>query len=212
MSLASRGITGARVACAVWASAILTGLAILTAYENAPGDQGEPPALWPEATSLHRTQGVMTLLMVAHPICPCTRASLGELARIVARAGGRLHAYVLFVSPEGADSTWSRGDLWNEAAAIPGVSVVEDHDGMEADRFGVAVSGHVLLYDARGRLSFSGGITPARGHSGDSTGRAAVLALLEGRSPSHSRSFVFGCSLLGAADRAHGGRAHCNHS
>jgi hypothetical protein len=74
--------------------------------------------------------------------------------------------------------------------------MVHDHDGVEARRFGAATSGQVILYDARGTLLFSGGITPARGHSGDSTGRDAILALLIDGSSEASETPVFGCSLF----------------
>ncbi len=67
---------------------------------------------------------------------------------------------------------------------------------MEAGRFGVKGSGHVLLYQPSGRLVFSGGITPSRGHEGDNPGRAAVISLvLQGRSPVN-RTPVYGCPLL----------------
>ncbi len=69
-------------------------------------------------------------------------------------------------------------------------------DGDEARRFGAATSGHVMLYDAAGRLHFSGGITPARGHEGDSLGRDAVIDLIEAyRSAGRRCSPVFGCPL-----------------
>ena len=40
--------------------------------------------------------------------------------RLMARAGGRLDAHVLFVEPADAPADWLQGDLWSEAAAIPG--------------------------------------------------------------------------------------------
>jgi hypothetical protein len=56
----------------------------------------------------------------------------------------------------------------------------------------------VILYDAAGRLRFSGGITAARGHAGDNLGRSAIVELLEGDSPTATATPVFGCSLLEA--------------
>ena len=38
--------------------------------------------------------------------------------------------------------------------------------------------GHVLLYDKNGALVFSGGVTPARGHEGDSIGNSMILAII----------------------------------
>ncbi|HEY6421580.1 MAG TPA: hypothetical protein VIX59_21490 [Candidatus Binataceae bacterium] len=36
-----------------------------------------------------------------------------------------------------------------------------------------------MLYDRRGRLLFSGGITGARGHFGDNAGVSAIVALID---------------------------------
>jgi hypothetical protein len=81
--------------------------------------------------------------------------------------------------------------------AIPGVPSVDDEGGVEAKRFGVATSGHVLLFDRAGRLLFSGGITPARGHEGDSLGRDALIERLAGTRTisGPATSPVFGCPL-----------------
>jgi len=114
----------------------------------------------------------------------------------MARAGDRLTADVLFVTPPGASGGWEATDLWRGAAAIPGVTVVDDLDGVEARRFGALTSGQVLLYDAGGQLRFSGGITPARGHAGDNAGRSAIVALVESASSAPVETPVFGCSLL----------------
>ena len=58
---------------------------------------------------------------------------------------------------------------------------VLDPGGAEARRFGVATSGHVLLYDTRGDLIFSGGITPGRGEQGDNAGPGGVARPDHGR-------------------------------
>jgi hypothetical protein len=133
--------------------------------------------------------------MLAHPHCPCTRASIGELALLMAHVQGRLTATVLFLSPSDMPAAWEQTDLWEDAAAIPGVTVMRDADGAEARRFGAVTSGQVIVYDASGRVLFSGGITPSRGHAGDNQGRSAIVALLDG-DPSVRGSRVFGCSLV----------------
>src|SRR6185436_16026935 len=120
-----------------------------------------------------------TLLMLAHPRCSCTAASLDELAEVLARTTTAPKTYVVFLKPEGVTSGWEQTDLWRRAAALPGVTAVVDDKGLEARRFGAETSGQTLLYDARGQLVFSGGITGARGHAGDNAGRAGLLALLE---------------------------------
>ena len=184
------------IAGALWVMAVGSGMTMLWAYAEAPGAAASPPAVWPRDSRIRPSAERATLVMLAHPYCPCTRASIEELDRLMAQAGDRLTADVLFVTPSDAGGGWDATDLWRSAAAIPGVSVRDDPDGIEARRFGALTSGQVLLYDAAGRLRFSGGITPARGHAGDSAGRSVIVALLAGASPASVETPVFGCSLL----------------
>jgi hypothetical protein len=181
----------------LWLLAAVHGMAILADYENTPGAPGDPPTRWPASTRITRVPGLATLVMAVHPHCPCSRASIGELNAIMARAQGRVRAHLLFVRPPGVTEGWEQTDLWRTAAAIPGVALVRDDDGVEAERFHASTSGHVALYDQRGRLVFSGGITASRGHHGDNAGKSAVIALLTDGNASQSHTPVFGCSLLG---------------
>jgi hypothetical protein len=104
-------------------------------------------------------------------------------------------ASVLFVKPSGAGADWDDTDLRRSAAAIPGVSVMTDENGLEAARFGAKTSGHTLVFDPHGRLVFSGGITATRGHAGANAGENAVLSALRRQKPERGRTSVFGCSL-----------------
>jgi len=133
--------------------------------------------------------------MLAHPRCPCTAASVGELAQIMAQLEGKIAAYVLFIQPKGTGNAWEDTDLRRSAEAIPGVKVILDPDGVEAGRFGAETSGHTLVYGADGRLLFSGGITASRGHAGDNVGASAIIALLNHQKPVRTQTLVFGCSL-----------------
>ena len=114
--------------------------------------------------------------MLVHPQCPCSRASVSELAKLMAHAQGKVVAHVLFAKPEGAPADWTVGELWNAVSAIPGVHAQCDEGGMEARRFGAETSGQTMLFDAAGRLLFRGGITAARGHAGANAGSAAITA------------------------------------
>lgn len=182
--------------CAVWVLMIGVGLAVLWSYENTPGTAATPPAQWPHDSSIHLATDHPTLVMLAHPHCPCTRASIGELARLMTQAQGRVTAYALFVKPAGSSEEWEKTDLWQSAASIPGVSVIID-DGIEAQRFHAATSGQTVLYDPEGRLLFSGGITGSRGHSGDNVGRGAIVSLLNSGEAERTETSVFGCPLFG---------------
>jgi hypothetical protein len=188
-------------AVALWIPAVGFGISTLWKYSVTPGHPAEPPTYWPRTAHIERTAGQATLVMFAHPQCGCSRASLGELAIIMAHGGGQVKASVFFYRPPAEPSEWAKTDLWQTAAAIPGVRVLEDSNGSVAQSFGVFTSGQTLLYDSTGRLRFKGGITAFRGHSGDNVGRSVITALLQGNAPP-ATSFpvttpVFGCSLRG---------------
>jgi hypothetical protein len=177
--------------------AVGVGLGALLRYSNTPGRLAAPPHSWPRAAKIHPDPRRATLLVFAHPQCPCTRATLGELAEILARSEGSVDAYVYFYAPESQGAGWARSELWRDAAAIPGVHPIEDADGREIRKFGASTSGQVLLYDTSGRLQFNGGITASRGQAGDNDGRDAVAALLQSGNAARHTASVFGCSLLG---------------
>jgi hypothetical protein len=179
----------------VWGVAVLGGTAVLQGYKSRPGVAATPPATWPEGSAVARAHDRATLVMLAHPECPCTRASVGELAELVTRAGARVAAHVLFLRPEEGAEDWEETEVWRSAAAIPGVTVHRDVGGVEAARFQASTSGQTVVYDSGGRLLFSGGITAGRGHAGDNAGRSRILALLAKGSAERGDSPVFGCSL-----------------
>jgi len=184
------------IAVAIWMAATVLGMWFVAKYEATPGVSGAAPARFPGATEADGN--VPRLMMFAHPQCPCTQASLAEFAELLARHPGSCRAEVVFFRPEGVEDDWERTSLWSQAARIPGVAVRGDDDGALARRFGAETSGHVVLYDAGGRLLFSGGITRARGHQGESTARRALSALLTGSAADAAQSSpVFGCPLQG---------------
>jgi hypothetical protein len=183
-------------AAAVWLAGAVAGLWVLWAYENRPGKGANSPTRWPGETRLVRSPGQPTLVLLAHPQCTCTRASLDELAEVLGRVQTPPKTYVLFLKPSQFFDGWEKTDLWRKASSLPNVTIVRDDDGLEAEKFGAVTSGQTLLYDATGQLIFSGGVTGARGHTGDNAGRAALIALLDRKEPSRRATSVFGCSLF----------------
>ena len=139
------------------------GLSLLMDYDNRPGVAAHAPPAWPAESALVRDHERPTLVMLAHPRCDCTRASVGRAAELVARARQQPRDFVVFIKPGGVDTAWEQTELWAAAARIPGATVVRDDLGAEARRFGVETSGQTVLYDAGGRLLFAGGATGARG-------------------------------------------------
>ena len=170
------------------------GLAV-SALHGAQGTAvGASPPLWPSASRLERVAERPTLLIFAHPRCPCTRATIRELERLLARTGNAFEVRLALFHPTGTPASWSSGALWDDAASIPGVTVVGDEGGAEARRFDATSSGTVLLYDRSGVLRFRGGITPARGHEGDSAGAESIVRWVHG-GQADPRSMVFGCPI-----------------
>ena len=193
----------------IWLIAAFLEIASLDSYSSTPGIPGTAAATWPQGSSVARTHTDFTLVMVVHPHCPCSRASIGELSYLMAHAGRKISASVIFVRAPGFDDDWTRTDLWRSAGLIPGVTRIIDGGG-EAVRFGASTSGQTMLYDPRGRLVFSGGITSGRGHFGDNAGVTALRDLLDPSSKpslervglpqsnksSVARTAVFGCPLF----------------
>ena len=182
--------------CLLWSLVIGAGLYVMLRFEMTPGKGGSAPAIWPSQSHLTRHPLLPTLVMLVHPRCTCSRASLQELARLITRFPGQFSALVLFYTPAGAQDTWEKTDLWHTAAALPGVQAIRDINGEEAMRFDASTSGYTALYDASGHLLFHGGITPARGHTGDNEGSRTIAALLTQQRADADHTFAFGCDLF----------------
>jgi hypothetical protein len=180
----------------VWLGLISAGSSIFLRHESAPGPDRKAPAEWPQASAIRRAPGQAALLMFVHPECPCTRASLSELRGLMAEHRAEAHAYVLVLDDAALPQRNEQSEIWQTAAAIPGVTVQSDQAGAEAAIFAAATSGRTVLYDVTGRLLFAGGITQSRGHLGDSEGLSAIAALLEGSRTAATESPVFGCPLF----------------
>jgi hypothetical protein len=185
---------------AAWLLAIGTGLGMLWAYAGTPGPRATPKVAWPHGASVVRETRGPVLLLFLHPQCPCSRATLGELARLLADAASPAAIYAFVYRPADAEDGWERTDLWHTASAIRGVHVMTDVGGAQARVFGARVSGQTLLYSASGSLLFNGGITGARGHEGDNAGRTALTAILDGRRSAAIETSVFGCYLYAESD------------
>lgn len=182
---------------ALWLAATGGVLLRSAARDAAPGEVGAAPDRWPATTRLPRRAGVATVVLALHPACPCSRASLDELEGVLARAATPLTALILVVRPAGLEAPAEEAAAVARVRAIPGAVAVVDEGGVEARRLGARTSGHVLVFDGEGRLTYTGGITAGRGLRGDGPARQAVAAALGSASASTPSCPVYGCPLEG---------------
>jgi hypothetical protein len=179
----------------LWLGAVSAGTLVLWQYSMTPGDPGAPPEHWPVEASIPLSPDGHTLVMLVHPHCSCSRASLGELAKVMTRLDGSTEAWVLFMRPAGFAEDWEKTDLWRRAQEIPGVTARLDDDGREAALFGARTSGQTVLFDSTGRLVFAGGITNGRAHEGDNIGESRLISLVTKGDADSDRASVYGCDL-----------------
>jgi hypothetical protein len=134
--------------------------------------------------------------MFVHPMCPCSRASVEELARVMSSTAPRIAVRVVATRPTEAPESWEDSALLGAIRALPDVELVFDRTGAESRVFGAQTSGHVVLFDETGRRLFTGGITSARGHSGDNAGADAIVSLIGGQLKTGPvQTAVYGCPL-----------------
>ena len=183
------------VVMVVWVIALGFCWGLLLEYSAVSGTPAAAPGMWPAAVSFELDRSSPTLVMVAHPHCSCTRASIAELSRLMTRLQGQVQGHVIFVVPEGLEQDWEQTDLWQSAMIIDGVQVHKDPKGALADAFGSFTSGQTLLYSASGELLFAGGLTATRSHEGNSVGRERIIDLVTSGSSDRADSAVYGCAL-----------------
>src|SRR5687767_7468351 len=91
----------------VWFVAAVFGFWCLWSYSMKPGQSDRSPVAWPKESKIARSTGLPTLLLFLHPKCPCSRATLAELAQITTKSEKELDTQVIFVAPPGADTKWA---------------------------------------------------------------------------------------------------------
>src|SRR4051812_25961113 len=103
-------------AAMLWAAMVVGGIGWMWSYESASTTQGPTPRTWPADSRANISSTSDNLLLFLHPRCPCSRATLGELARLMAGANGRLTCQVFFVVPQGENAqAAANGALWDAA-------------------------------------------------------------------------------------------------
>lgn len=174
----------------------------LTDYSTRPGASGVAP----ESLALADLQAVSwvpaladgdapVLLFFYHPKCPCTAATVRVLERLLPRTNTAPEITAIAYCPEDESDEWIQSRTTQTLSDLENTRVVIDRGGVLSARFGAMVSGHILLYGSDNRLTFSGGITPYRGHEGDSPGSLDLLHRINSPHRDCKNWAVFGCSI-----------------
>jgi hypothetical protein len=182
------------VGLGIWIVTIAVMFRAIQRFETTPGRAAIARRVWPAASSIHRAAGQWSLVMLVHPHCSCSRASVTELQAILDKAPASLKTYILVYRPGDAAAGWEKTDVVESASHLPRAQVIVDPDGREAKRFGGFTSGQTYLFDGEGNLRFSGGITSLRGHAGANRGRADVIQIVRSQMGSATHP-VFGCAI-----------------
>lgn len=160
-----------------------------------PGAQALGSQHWPADSAIPRHADVSTAIVFLDPRCGCSRASLVEMARLVRQLGTQMKWIAVLHGTAESQTTLTSSTLYGSLAQIPNVCIYLDPQGQETRRFQANVSGELLLYSSGGHLQFQGGLTPARGHEGDSVGALAVSDWVQTGRAECSSSLVYGCQL-----------------
>lgn len=176
----------------VWVLLLACGTGYLAAHGARAGESGATPAGWPGL--VERSSHAWSVVLAAHPRCPCTRATAEELISALAGASETYELIVLAYRPPG-DAAFAETGVIRRLGGLTHARVVDDPDGRLAAGFGALTSGQAAVYDPQGNLRFRGGLTPSRAHVGPNTGAASLRALLRGETAFAPDAPVYGCPL-----------------
>jgi hypothetical protein len=182
------------IAAVVWAATVAAAYRAIRNFESTPGQAAIAPTSWPVRSSVQRAEGAWTLVMLVHPHCSCSRASVKELEAVLEQAPRSVQSYVLVYRPREFPAGWEKTDVYEAATRLRRAHVLIDEDGAEAALFGGFTSGQTFLYDGEGRLRFEGGITLLRGQAGLNSGRAGIIHIAKTQAGQGTHP-VFGCAI-----------------
>lgn len=179
----------------IWISLLFVGHLVLYEYELTPSPLANSKRVFPQSSDVQLAHGRQNIFMFLHPSCPCSEASVDEFHELM-RAGEKDSVgTVVFYMPPEKEPEWSLAPIVQRVKRIRNVTIEYDSNGAQAETFGVTTSGHVLIYDGRGILQFTGGITGSRGHTGDNHYFDLAKQCILARKAKYTTTPVFGCAL-----------------
>jgi hypothetical protein len=141
--------------------------------------------------------GHPVLLVFVHPKCTCSKATIGELAKL--RPSLRDVEVRVIFNQYDKNEDWVKGELWQQASKIKNITLLPDIGGKLTADYGVKTSGHSFLFDESGKQIFSGGLTIARGHEGASAGAEFLKNWNKQKRQTSFFERVFGCEQFGGS-------------
>ena len=110
----------------IWCALLAYGGASLWRHTWTPGSVGDAPSDWPVASRIPRATDAYTMLLFAHPQCPCVRTSLDELARVVGEHPENVRPVVVIYHPTRQGAEWSNEFQREVADQAPSALIVDD--------------------------------------------------------------------------------------
>lgn len=175
-----------------WVGLVVLSIGLINWYATVPGKNSTSVRI-PAGTKLLPEKNPR-LLVFLHPKCLCSEATMTELQNLLPELRD-IDVTVVFRELEN-NSDWMKGTLFERAKKTKGISIVIDGKGEEAKLFGAHTSGHAVLTTTNGLIAFSGGLTPSRGHTGESAGKDFLLSWNRSRAPASFITDIFGCNLF----------------
>lgn len=178
----------------VWIAVCLSILYLLAEYSSLKGVRGINPNKFPVEGNINFIEDKFNLLFFVHPKCPCTLASFNELKKITSRISKPYVTKVIFSIPEGFSNDWAKESrLYKNASFLGEKNLVLDKDEFNSKLFNIKTSGHLLIYNSKRELIYSGGVTGSRAHEGDNLYSDNALKAIETNSSQEGE--VFGCPV-----------------
>lgn len=167
-----------------WVLALGFGWHSALVYETTPGPAAH--TIYTERSE----QAPFTCVVVAHPLCPCTRATLRGLRAAIGAHPGQFACRIVFAGPMPAD----KPENLTLAEAIPGAKIETMTAKAALGKYDAKISGQTFVFDRQGRSVFSGGITASRGHEDPDFAIELFDQIQKGQG--RTRAYpVFGCAL-----------------
>ena len=74
------------VSAVIWAATVAAAYQAIRRFESTPGTAAIAPGFWPGRSTIEPRRGEWSLVMLVHPHCSCSRASIKELEAVLEKA------------------------------------------------------------------------------------------------------------------------------